>query len=330
MDATSDDRGASETQCMPRVPGWLKQWLLPIWNGGHRLAWRAGEYVDALWHGRFAWCSVCGRFGPILYRRWVIPTRLEELWGLAPTVAEALARKESSNCAWCGAKLRARRMAQVILRVFPVGSPPAPARSVAAWIKVPEVRSLRVAEINEIEGLHTVIQRLRHVFSSDYRADAQPGSTVDAVRCEDLTRLTYPDESFDLVLTSESLEHVPDLDAALREIRRVLAPGGWHIFTVPLLPGVPKTFARAIVHADGRREDLATPISHPGGDWGYPVFTEFGADLPQILRAAGFAVWSHFGPVTERDLGQVFACQKADTAQNGGAHSSLQARSASE
>ena len=49
--------------------------------------------------------------------------------------------------------------------------------------------------------------------------------------------------SFDLVLTSETLEHVPDLAAASREIRRVLVPGGRHIFTIPLLPDVPRTFA---------------------------------------------------------------------------------------
>ena len=63
-----------------------------------------------------------------------------------------------------------------------------------------------------------------------------PGSIVDGFRSEDLTRLTYSDASFDLVLTSETLEHVPDLEAALREIRRVLVPGGRHIFTIPQLP----------------------------------------------------------------------------------------------
>src|SRR5207237_3461350 len=104
---------------------------------------------------------------------------------------------------------------------------------------------------------------------------------------------------FDLVLTSETLEHVPDLGAALRAIRRVLAPGGRHIFTIPLLPQTTKTFPRAIVRPDGTVEDRAPRIAHPGGDRGYPVFTAFGADLPQLLRQAGFEVGVCFGPTRD-------------------------------
>src|SRR5262249_34113808 len=123
-----------------------------------------------------------------------------------------------------------------------------------------------------------------------------------------LTRLTYPDGCFDLVLTSETLEHVPDLDAALRELRRVLAPGGRHVFTIPLLPQTPKTFPRMVVLPDGTVEDLAPRIAHPGGDWGYPVFTEFGADFPEQLREARFEVAVFFGPTRDDDLAQVYAC----------------------
>ena len=223
----------------------------------------------------------------MLYRRRVIPPRLEELWGLSPQLASALARKESGDCSRCGAKLRGRRLAQVLLSLYPVGHPPAPARSLARWVEQPEIQALRVAEINRIDGLHEELVRLPQFSWSDYHPGAKPGSIVGGVRCEDLTRLTYADASFDLVLTSETLEHVPDLAAALREIRRVLVPGGRHIFTIPLLPGVAETFARSIVRPDGSIEDLAPRICHPGGDVGYPVFTEFGADLPRRARASG-------------------------------------------
>jgi SAM-dependent methyltransferase len=137
---------------------------------------------------------------------------------------------------------------------------------------------------------------------------------VDGVRSEDLMRLTYPNDSFDLILTSETLEHVPDLDAALREIRRVLVPGGRHLFTIPVLPNVPETFARTVVLADDTIEVRAPQICHPGGDWGYPVFTEFGADVQERLTLAGFQLEVHFGPTSEDDLAQVYVCRVPESA----------------
>jgi SAM-dependent methyltransferase len=295
---------------MPRaIPPWLKRLLAPCWNAAHRSGWLAYDYLNAFGHGHFERCVVCGRFAAMLYRRRVIPRRLEELWGLSPRLAEALARKESCDCASCGAKLRGRRLARALLSLYPVGDPPAPARSLADWVEHAEVRSLRVAEINRIDGLHDQLRRLPGFATSDYQPGAAPGVAVDGVRSEDLTNLTYPDGCFDLLLTSETLEHVPDLDAALRQTRRVLIPGGRHLFTVPVLPETPATFARAIARPDGTVEDLAPRIAHPGGDWGYPVFTEFGRDLPELLRRAGFEVDLYFGPTRVDDLAQVYVCR---------------------
>lgn len=290
------------------IPAKLKRFIVPVWNEAHRIGWLARDYGAACLARKWERCAVCGRYRLMLYRRRVVPRRLEELWRLTPRLALALARKESSHCAGCGAQLRARRMAAVILQTYPVGTPPAPARSLASWVRSPEARRLRIAEINRIEGLNAQLAELPNFQPSDYHPGAAPGEVVNGTRSEDLTRLTYPDASFDLVLTSESLEHVPDLDAALREIRRVLVRDGRHIFTIPLLPGVEKTFARTELGPDGELVHRATPICHPGGDVGYPVFTEFGADFPEILRRAGFEVVIHFGPTTEDDLAQVYEC----------------------
>jgi hypothetical protein len=292
------------------IPDGLKRVLVPIWNESHRLGWLVHDYFAACVAGCWETCSVCGRFRPMLYRRRVIPPRLVELWGLSPRLAVALARKESSDCASCGAKLRARRLAQVILQLYPVGTHSAPARSLAEWTRSPQARQLRVAEINRIEGVHDQLLGLPGLRSSDYQPETNSGAIVRGVRSEDLTRLSYPDGSFDLVLTSETLEHVPDLAAALREIHRVLGPRGRHICTVPLLPGVEQTFSRAVARPDGTHGGFAPRICHPGGDHGYPVFTEFGADFPDIVAAAGFEVTVHFGPPTEEDLGQVHVWQR--------------------
>lgn len=55
-----------------------------------------------------------------------------------------------------------------------------------------------------------------------------PGTVVRG----DATSLPFPDDSFDLVSSNGVLHHVPEIEAALREIRRVLRPGGAFRMTV--------------------------------------------------------------------------------------------------
>ena len=54
---------------------------------------------------------------------------------------------------------------------------------------------------------------------------ARLGLAVETV-CTEAERLPFPDDSFDLVFGHAVLHHLPDLDAAFREFRRVLRPGG--------------------------------------------------------------------------------------------------------
>lgn len=50
----------------------------------------------------------------------------------------------------------------------------------------------------------------------------------------DITAIPAPDESFDVVISTEVLEHVPDPVAAVREMTRLLKPGGRLLLTAPL------------------------------------------------------------------------------------------------
>jgi SAM-dependent methyltransferase len=58
---------------------------------------------------------------------------------------------------------------------------------------------------------------------------------LDQVVAAPIERLPYGDASFDLVLATDVLEHLPDDAVALRELRRVAAPGATIICTVPAL-----------------------------------------------------------------------------------------------
>lgn len=53
-----------------------------------------------------------------------------------------------------------------------------------------------------------------------------------------LTAVPLADETVDLILCSEVLEHIVNDDRALDELKRVLAPGGWMLISVPTPPAV--------------------------------------------------------------------------------------------
>jgi SAM-dependent methyltransferase len=53
----------------------------------------------------------------------------------------------------------------------------------------------------------------------------------------DITRLPFPDSTFDLVICCHVLEHIPDDVTAMRELCRITAPGGVVLIQVPWIPG---------------------------------------------------------------------------------------------
>lgn len=65
------------------------------------------------------------------------------------------------------------------------------------------------------------------------QAGEAPESAKAQVVVGDALALPYPDGSFDAVIASEILEHVPDDDTAIAELIRVLRPGGSLAVTVP-------------------------------------------------------------------------------------------------
>lgn len=65
------------------------------------------------------------------------------------------------------------------------------------------------------------------------RIDGSPAARCITIGQMSAAKLTYPDNTFDLVTAIEVLEHVDELDQALEEIRRVLKPGGRFALTTP-------------------------------------------------------------------------------------------------
>lgn len=104
---------------------------------------------------------------------------------------------------------------------------------------------------------------------------------VNGIRCENLERLTFDNESFDLHITQDVFEHLFDPAAAFREIARTLRSGGAHVFTTPLVRKNEATRFCASLAPDGTVIHLvespeyhANPISEGSlvtVNWGYDI-----------------------------------------------------------
>jgi SAM-dependent methyltransferase len=139
-------------------------------------------------------------------------------------------------------------------------------------------RRYRLLEFAPSVGLS---RKLRRHPLVDYRsADLYRNNVDDRVDVADMRG--YADASFDVVLCSHVLEHVPDDGRAMGELRRILRPDGFAIVMVPLVHGV-----------DDTNEDPA--IDTPALRWKYfgsdDHVRQYGQrDFADRLAAAGFAV----------------------------------------
>jgi SAM-dependent methyltransferase len=128
------------------------------------------------------------------------------------------------------------------------------------------------------------------VVGSEYLGHSlTPGEHLDGIRHEDALGLSFADESFDLAVSNDVLEHVPDVDQALEEAVRILRPGGGMLASIPF-SYQDSTRQRARV-SNGRLEHLEQPEYHgnPLSEQGSLVFYDFGWDLLERCRTAGFA-----------------------------------------
>jgi glycosyltransferase involved in cell wall biosynthesis len=153
-----------------------------------------------------------------------------------------------------------------------------------------------------VTTLYVQLQELiPNLAGSEYLgADKRPGESYPIagnhgmttyVEHQDLTNLSFPDQSKDLVITADVLEHVPDCRQALNEIYRVLVDGGVLLSSIPFSDSRDVTIVRARLNADGTIEHLLPPEIHgnPLDASGSLAFYSYGWDVLDMLKQTGFS-----------------------------------------
>ncbi|WP_119302417.1 class I SAM-dependent methyltransferase [Dongia deserti] len=148
---------------------------------------------------------------------------------------------------------------------------------------------------------------------SHYFPDQPLGIEFRGFRNENLERQTFPDDSLDIVISLDVMEHVFHPDLVYSEIYRTLKPGGVYLHTFPIAKTmVPAFRQRARLEEDGTVCHLVEPPQYHGNpvdaqgslvtyDYGYEVDRQIAAWAPFDVRVTRFWDQTHgiIGDYTE-------------------------------
>ncbi len=112
----------------------------------------------------------------------------------------------------------------------------------------------------------------------------------------DLHHAPFEDDSFDVIFCNHVLEHVEDAGQCMRELYRIMKPGGWGIFQVPI------DITRQETYED---KSIVKPEDRELHYWQKDHLRLFGLDYGKKLEDAGFKV-------TEDDYVQTLPAELID------------------
>jgi SAM-dependent methyltransferase len=138
-----------------------------------------------------------------------------------------------------------------------------------------------------------MIERLaRKALGSNYlTADLVPSRLMIKV---DITEIPFPEDAFDSIICCHVLEHVPDDGKAMRELYRVLKPGGWAVVQVPISAVLQKTYEDFSIASEAGRELAFGQFDH---------VRIYAADYRERLERVGFQVTIFHWPVEPAKFG---------------------------
>lgn len=214
--------------------------------------------------------------------------------------------RESLKCASCLTTSRYRSLAQGILRAVNDITGVA-AKSIAdlnlTSVNVPlKIYDTQIPFYTETDAypIPDLISKCKwiEVQKSIYMPQQQLGSHIAPdVTNQNLECLTFPDNTFDIVITSDVMEHVRLDDRAHKEIYRVLKSGGIYIFTVPHNRAWDETLIRVqVTDPDDPSKDvyLLEPEYHGDANSdegsGALAYRTYGRDIDVFLSKLCFEV----------------------------------------
>lgn len=222
-------------------------------------------------------CYVCGSKNNFSLKSVPISSipGLSATWSLTDLEERVYNLREGYCCDGCFSSARVQGLTACLSGISQTSN-------IDEFIEYCNKENLDVAEINSCANLHEKLSKIKKLkFSEFYNKTEQitNARSFKGIKHEDIMNLSYNDSSFDLVLHSETLEHINNPKKAIQECLRVLKPGGICVFTTPVLWG------RKTRRRFNDKGEIIKPLSYHGdSNSQYPVLFEFGSDIAKILN----------------------------------------------
>jgi len=194
--------------------------------------------------------------------------------------------RETGFCKCCGSWNRQRLMAVLLINLI----------ERFTGVRVPHLsceipKTLKIYSAEWFGATHEALRRFPGYFWSRYSGGQyKSGDIVNGHPHQDLLATSFPENHFDIVLTSDVMEHIPEPYLAHREIYRILKPGGAHLFTVPCKMNTPLDEQWAALVGDKIVHLIPHPEWHGDEEDSNLVYTIFGMEMICHLWVLGFAV----------------------------------------
>lgn len=254
--------------------------LLTLLTRPHRLRYRLNAQNIRDWR-RFArtaaHCCICGSTGTLFFDMPDIDLCRHHGIDLL---------RETLACKSCGSTNRQRNLAHALISVLH-------RQFACEGIALDELmcRAGKVeiwdtdafGPIGAHSGSVANVTRSKYLPELPFGVETEPG-----VYNIDLQQVSFPSNRFDIIVTSDVMEHVRDDRRAHAEIFRCLRPGGVYLFTVPYAQNHART--RRLVDTRSAEDVFLEPPHYHGDPISGKIlaYRIYGRDLIEHLQKAGF------------------------------------------
>lgn len=205
-------------------------------------------------------CPVCSNED--FSEKTILKQRLIDEWELAPYEVDYINKQQGYHCIKCLCNLRSLGLADSIMKYYKFKG------QFQQFCYSKFGKKLNVLEINEAGSLYKILRQFKNYVFAKYPEI-------------DIQKMPYENNTFDLIIHSDTLEHVEDSSLALKECFRVLKEGGVLFYTIPIV------YSRLTRRRDKLPESFhGTQDETQGID--FKVVTEYGADFWVEIIKAGF------------------------------------------